>query len=172
MITSIHFWLRLLICCLGLLGLGCLMTEIKRRRELNGNISILMNRKEKVIKLLPDKIKQASLVLTGFVLGAASLHLYQYEQTFTLSNIVVDSQIGTYVSYHFLYDPSKQSYSLRFCEDRYLPDFQSKQVIDHIKYVRTFDRRGGCEDLSPSTTEVKLVRVNGVPVLESRKGDD
>lgn len=145
------------------------MKEVLRRRELRGEVGLLRNRKEILLRLLPERAREFALVSLGFVLGASSLHLYQYKNTYTVSNIVVDSQEGYFVTYHFLYDPSHQQYSFRFCKDRYLPRFQNSQIIAHIKYVRSFDSKGGCEDLSPSSTELRLLRVNGIPVVEAQK---
>jgi hypothetical protein len=101
-------------------------------------------------------------VCLGALIGVAIVNLYQYHNLEVVSNVVIDHQVANYVEYHFRNDPAHQEYGWHFC-DTYVPRFQPRQIVDHIVYVREIT---GCENVAPYKASLKLVRVNGVPILD------
>ena len=120
--------------------------------------------KEKLRTAMMNTVK----IGLGAVLGMGAIDLYQYHHTYVVVNAVVDSQVGRDVAYHFEVDPSHQHYAWHFCEDRYLPEFKPRQVVEKMQFVRSRDVTGECEDLSPSSTSLRLRRLNGVSIISDQ----
>lgn len=69
MMISLHFWLRLLICCLGLWGCGWLTSVAWRRKKENGTITPIITPKMQVKEKLRTAVTNTAKIGVGVVLG-------------------------------------------------------------------------------------------------------
>lgn len=166
MMGSLHYWLRLLIWCLGLWGCGWLANGVWKSKKEKGLIPHTHTIISTINQMLRTTFLNTAKIVLGVVLGMAAIDLWQYHHTYVVVNAVVDTQIGRDVAYHFESDPYHQSYAWHFCEDRFLPEFKPGQIVDKMQFVRSRDSTGECEDLSPGSTSLRLRRINGVPVID------
>lgn len=170
MLTSLHFWLRLSISFLGLWGCGWLIGIVRRRKAQRGEIIPIITPSYQLKEKARTVVVNATKIGLGAVLGMGGIDLWQYHNTDFISNVVVESQQGRYVQYHFPQDSKpRKTYAWSFCEGRYLPHFEPQQVVGEMRFVRRVENGHECEDLSPSSTYLRLKRLNGVPILATEE---
>src|SRR6478752_7241057 len=98
MITSLHFWLRLSMLCLGLWGCGWLVSVVWRRQRENGSIIPIVTASVRFKQAARTTLTNAAKIALGLVLGMATIDLWQYHHTYVVTNAVIDQQQGVYVS--------------------------------------------------------------------------
>lgn len=168
MITSLHFWLRLSMLCLGLWGCGWLVSVVWRRQRESGAITPIVTSSVRLKQVARTWLTNTAKVALGVVVGMATIDLWQYHHMYVVTNAVIDRQQGVYVSYHFEHDQRnpRPTYGWKFCDD-YVPDFEPHQIVETMIYVR----KPGCESIAPYRSELRLRRdIYGNPILE--KGDE
>jgi len=171
MMTSLSSWLLLSALFLGLWGcVWSISVEKKRRRE-RGDSTPIITASERLRQKATTTLANTAKIGLGVVLGMAAIDLWQYHNTGSAVNAVIESQNGNYVTYYLEHDPLPHKlYSWNFCPGRYLPQFEPRQIVEEMRFIRADHNGHECEDLSPGSAFLRLRRVNGVPVLANEGG--
>lgn len=145
MITSLHFWLRLSMLCLGLWGCGWLVSVVWRRQRESGSIIPIVTHSVRLKQMARTTLTNMAKVALGLVLGMAAIDLWQYHHTFVVWDLNVIAEPGDTVvenghpkivaanTFYFqrASGPTGQVFPKTFC-DKYVPDLH---VGYHVEFI-------------------------------------
>lgn len=145
MITSLQFWLRLSMLCLGLWGCGWLVSVVWRRQRETGTISPVATTHQRLKQVARTWLTNTAKVALGIVLGMATIDLWQYHHTYVVWDLNVIAEPGDTVvenghqkivaanTFYFqrASSPAGQVFPKTFC-DKYVPDLH---VGYHVEFI-------------------------------------
>ena len=145
MITSLQFWLRLSMLCLGLWGCGWLVSVVWRRQRENGSTSPVVTPSLRLKQISRTWMTNTAKVALGVVVGMAAIDLWQYHHTFVVwdlkvvaepGDVVVDSGRPKLVAANTFYfqrasGPVGQVFPRTFCE-KYVPGLHDGYHVEFI----------------------------------------
>lgn len=146
MITSLHFWLRLSMLCLGLWGCGWLVSVVWRRKRENGLASPIVTMNLLLKQKARTTLTNVAKITLGIVLGMAAIDLWQYHHTFVVWDLKVVAEPGDTVvdakgqpkivaanTFYFqrASGPVGQVFPRTFC-DKYVPGLHDGYHVEFI----------------------------------------